>query len=281
MRTKKHYSLTALLGPLVVQQLRKLWVFLVVVVLFTTVTSRGKGQTMLIDDFNDGIDDGWSISDSPLATPGTRDASSGAYLLESVSSVSGPASVGSVWDASTNPIYSDGFLRVTVRANSPESDIALVLRNNSTPTVAENYSFLLSQSAGGQLLILSIDTSNSTTPFVQLASTPISFASGEYWMLEAGAVGNELSLKAWRVGDPQPVAPQLTITDSTYTIGSFGLAAAVSPGMTGQASGTFDDVYFTPPVPEPSEWLLFALATPALALFSARRSARRKATQVN
>ena len=46
--------------------------------------------------------------------------------------------------------------------------------------------------------------------------------------MEFGVAGDEFSMKAWKVGDPEPPAPQLTVVDSTYAAGGIGVAATCS-----------------------------------------------------
>ena len=99
------------------------------------------------------------------------------------------------------------------------------------------------------------------------------FTVGEDWIFEAGAVGNQLSLKVWRDGDPEPAVPQLNATDSAFSSGIFGLgtAAATAAPEPGIVSATFDDVFFT--VPEPASWLLGALCVAGLVTHRMRRRA--------
>ena len=39
--------------------------------------------------------------------------------------------------------------------------------------------------------------------------------SGEEWIIEGGVVGDLLSMKIWRFGEPEPASPQLTVRDPT------------------------------------------------------------------
>ena len=91
----------------------------------------------LIDDFNDGNDDGWTRFDGSAAEPwgpGTYDASSGAYHLLGGGVVPrGYAGwMASIWDASSDPLYSDGFLKAKVRSNDETVLVMLGMRSSDT-----------------------------------------------------------------------------------------------------------------------------------------------------
>ena len=107
----------------------RLGVAIAAAVIFGVVGSS-HGQR-LIDDFNDGNDDGWThIDTTGDFGPGIFDASSGSYNFMSTKIVP-MGSVGglnSTWDASSDPFYSDGFMRATVRANNDTMIVALLMR---------------------------------------------------------------------------------------------------------------------------------------------------------
>ena len=72
-------------------------------------------------------------------------------------------------------------------------------------------------------------------------------------MLEAGAVGDLLSIKAWKVGEPEPSKPQWTYRDPS-PLPSGPLAVVTwhwhfEDTPAGTVDGTYDDIYFHPPVP--------------------------------
>ena len=127
--------------------------------LVTALAAQASAQTILIDDFNDGNDDGWSHIDSTGGRsygPGTFDASSGAYHLEGAGlindGVPGGGFLASIWDQSSDPIYSDGFLRATIRAETEGSTAALVLRNSgSLQTGFNSYLFIGTTQSDGRL----------------------------------------------------------------------------------------------------------------------------------
>lgn len=90
---------------------------------------------------------------------------------------------------------------------------------------------------------------------------------GDDWIVEFGAVGDELSLKVWRPGEPVPDDPQETIFDTTFTSGMFGVAANTL-GQTLPLGATFDNIFFT--VPEPSSFMLLGVATMGIAWVTRR-----------
>lgn len=78
----------------------------------------------------------------------------------------------------------------------------------------------------------------------QLDPQEFPFRVNEDWNIEAGAVGDVLSLKVWRKGEPEPDKPQLTVIDDTYSKGGMGVGVVHMSSLT-RISGTFDDLYFT------------------------------------
>jgi hypothetical protein len=236
------------------------------------VTAGASGQAALLDDFADGIDPQWFPLDSnyeldpagmPIGPkpwgPGIFDASSGVLNLRTTGSVPpnpalppGPevfdpldsGTLGLVWGPSVpDPTFSSGRLRATVRANGP-SDVILVLRGD--PATFTSYSFFGSGSYG----LFGFSRSDIGGILGRLELVPgLSFTRGEDWMMEFGVVGDEFSMKAWKVGDPEPLAPQLTVVDSTYAAGGLGVFANLYtnniPAPT-PVDATFDNVFFTP-----------------------------------
>ena len=80
------------------------------------------------------------------------------------------------------------------------------------------------------------------------------FVAGVNYHVEGSVVGKKISMKFWKVGDPEPGIPQLTVTDKTLKPG-FGnrLSAVVfiDPAPLIQAgvgqvvvNGAFDDIHF-------------------------------------
>ena len=65
--------------------------------------------------------------------------------------------------------------------------------------------------------------------------------------MQIGSIGDQFSLKAWPVGEPEPPRPQLTATYNTRNTGILALATGVPPGApAGIGSTVFDDIHFFP-----------------------------------
>jgi protocatechuate 3,4-dioxygenase beta subunit len=221
--------------------------------LLAAIAAQATAQTILVDNFNDGIADGWTTVDSTVGQPygpGTFDANIGAYHLEGGGLVPEPAPAGgflaSFWDHSADGIFTDGFLRTTVRAETEGTLASLSLRTSgSLETGIDAYLFSATTAHGGSFFFQKVVGSRS----VQGRSLPpsLSFGVNEDWNIEAGAVGDELSMKVWRVGDPEPEEPQLKFTDRSFRAGEFGVESNIHenpyPGPA-RVSATFDDVHF-------------------------------------
>lgn len=41
--------------------------------------------------------------------------------------------------------------------------------------------------------------------------------AGDDWIIEAGEVGDQLSMKVWKLGAQEPADPQWTYTDTTFS----------------------------------------------------------------
>ncbi|MBN1422851.1 MAG: dockerin type I repeat-containing protein [Planctomycetes bacterium] len=84
--------------------------------------------------------------------------------------------------------------------------------------------------------------------YVVIRSGGPTIQANEEWNMEGGAVGDTISLKAWRVGSPEPDEPQLVVTDpgGSHT-GQLTLFALTYP-TTGSAplSICSDDLGFRP-----------------------------------
>jgi hypothetical protein len=232
-------------------------------------------DAVLIDHFDDGNDNGWSHVDNTTSSPwgpGVFDASSGSYTLATTGVVpANPAGIsdtfGSLWTGSSAPQFSNGFFRAKMRANSEGTLFFLMLRQ----TGGSGYAFG-GATAQNTFFISRVDNAVNV-PLQELSPPPSPIAVGQDWILEAGAVGSQLSLKFWRDGEMEPAAPQLSVIDPTYSSGAFLVAARRDSAFqgTGQVSATFDDIVFN--VPEPSSCLLMMMMF-AVSLIPTRR--RRK-----
>jgi hypothetical protein len=201
------------------------------IVLTVTVGARAD----MLDDFNDGNDDGWTRF--ALAAPGAMwDASTGVYGL-SAPEVPPGGTIGSLLDITADPFFSNGFWSAIVARETDNSRSDLAMRGDFENLNA--YMFGWAPAFG--LVIGRVDGGITTV----LANEP-GFVQdvGVEYILEAGAIGSDLELRMWLVGDERPDLPQVTATDSTYVSGMNGLLAVSRPDLPGDVSSTFDDVSF-------------------------------------
>jgi hypothetical protein len=208
------------------------------------------GGPVLIDDFNDGDDNGWTHVDYTIGYPygpGIYSAATGVYRFRTTGVV--PANsfniVSAAWNASSDPFYSHGRVRARIRSNAPVSNPAIVLRWNT----ASHTGYALGADAGnGRVFIQRVDCSPITCSpdLLVYADVQPAYAVGVDWILEASAVGDWLSIRAWRVGDPEPAEPQIIVQDSNYPTGLIGLGIAHGTGIAATLDGHVDDITFTP-----------------------------------
>src|SRR5262249_28342998 len=86
------------------------------------------------------------------------------------------------------------------------------------------------------------------------------FLVGQTYNVEASVVGHKISYTVWKVGDPRPSQPTLSVTDRALKPGAGNRISAVVffdpvPLMDAgvgevQVSGTFDDITYTPGPPK-------------------------------
>lgn len=208
-------------------------------------------EPVFVDDFNDGNDDGWTRMDSNVGHPwgpGIHDASSGAYQLMTSGVVPGNAPgrgfLLSVWDRSSDPVFSNGLLRTKVRVDTLHGVAAILFRySGDVASGLHGYAFVALAERG---FYLNIIESTTVTRAIRLPDALMRV--GEDWWIEGGAVGDKISMKVWRVGEPEPDLPQLTLIDSTHAQGVFGVDANMEFGSTveGVVNSTFDDILFRP-----------------------------------
>jgi hypothetical protein len=235
--------------------------------------SREIAQGGLLDNFTGRINDNWFMVDTnviPLEDgtskpwgPGRFAVVDGALRLTTSGPVppleppmlppdpavfdtlnSGLMALG--WGPSmVDPVFSNGRLRAKVRVDNP-SNVDLALRTN--PETFSGYVFAALGSYG-QFHFSRLDNGAVTR---DMLIPGVAFTQGEDWMMEFGADGGELSMKAWKASDAEPAAPQLTIRDDTYATGALGLVASVSTNNIAAPTfvdARFDDVLFSPNPP--------------------------------
>ena len=251
-------------------------------------------STKLIDDFNDGNDDGWASLDflQILGLGETIfDASTNAYTIRSVDEVvpitAGCGASGSFWEPSTKGArdkhrYSNGTVRATLRFDNDISNGYVGMRYD--PETISLYDFF----ANNSIDVIGIGRiTNAQT--VDLVAAPFELATGQDYIVEATAVGPQLSIKIWKTGDDEPAEPQLFVMDDAFTSGELGLVSYYCAGDSGDIMSTsFDDVTFTPGnsafgadrssvkgVPEPAGFVVMCMGIVALGLMRRRSNAWR------
>lgn len=206
------------------------------------------GADTLIDNFDDGNLIGWVFDDRTSTQNGTALVVNGMAWLATPEPVSGVLLLAHEDSfVSGSPVYRDGTFRMVVRCNQPGTTAGFFSRadlNNNT------YVFFLATDADGHGILL---FNRIESGFIKrVEGTPIGFAVGETWRLSASVVGAAIELKAWRDGEPEPPDPQLSLTDTTFAEGGFGLFTnrlvnAQNPLQ--QLDTYFDDVYFAQACP--------------------------------
>ncbi|MCO6046645.1 PEP-CTERM sorting domain-containing protein [Aeoliella sp. ICT_H6.2] len=235
-------------------------ILLAVTLVATAWTTARAGTMMLIDDFNDGNDDGWTTVDTNEGEswgPGSMDPTSFAYHFSTPQDVPLEApyrgAMSSVWDQSSDPLYTNGLWRAKVRADAVDSGATILLRY--TGSLETGFSLYAFSAFGGRGFGFNRYEDSFLTDSMEIPGVAVGL--GEEWWIEAGAVGDQLSMKVWRDGEPEPTQPQLAFTDATLPVGRFALQTNINfaSDTVGPINTTFDDVYFTP-VPEPSTALM-------------------------
>ena len=239
-------------------------------------------QSITIDDFDDGILDGWLIDDLTVLLdqpwgPGIGGINGkGELVLASrhpIPIFSNQGVLAAAWEEGLdNPQYSDGTLRAKLRIERDKTSAGFTLRTTgSFATGYFNYAFEVIARDGGDSTDYCIRRSENSL-FVDgtCISTDDSIV-GEDLQLEMSVIDDQLSFKFWPLGGAEPAAPQLTWQDNTLVDGTIGIFAFQNqPGsyLDSHFGAAFDDLSFAA-VPEPSgHWL--ALSAFALA-FSGRR----------
>jgi hypothetical protein len=263
-----------------------------VVMLMLFATSRSAAELALLDDFNDGNDDGWfRVDDLNVGKPwgpGIYDASSGAYHLETT----GPLPladpvlfppgdpiiydpldsglVAAVWLPSTvDRQYDNGIFRAKFRTGNVGTTADMFVR---TAGAGDYYSF----SAPGPFGFFNFIRGEGAA-ITRLEVLPgVVFSPGEDWWSEVRFVGDTFEWTVWKDGELRPATPQLVVQDSTYSSGFMGVSASVftnNIAVPTPTDATFDDIFFMH-IPEPATALL---AIVAAAFHAGLRRPRRNA----
>jgi hypothetical protein len=226
------------------------------------VSCVASAPAALLDDFSDGTDAGWTHMDvlSMFGLGHTvYDASGETYQISSSGALP-PIFVGtgSFWtDSATDPYFSDGYMRLRFSTDSVISNPFSTLRLN--PVSGDYYCFYARPSGAGTIGITRV---TGLLDSEDLVATTFPITPGAWYWMEAGALGDTLSLKVWAEGDPEPDTAQLITTDDSFAFGALAVGLYKYAGDTGLISSQFDDVSF---IPEPSSLLLVLVLGATLA----------------
>ncbi len=217
----------------------------------------GYSQNTLLDDFEDGDDAGWEH----VEAPGIFEVVNGRYRLATPDAIPvGPIGgfVTAKLTASEEPQYSDGYFRAKIHANTMGTSMNMTLRASfNSVGLSFGYNFYANSALG------EIGVERLGGPYQLLGSISNSFKARQTWTLEAGVVGNVISMRAWKEGDVEPSEPQLTVRDATYAQGSFVLLNMASfHALPTIVDGVWDDITFRPGIPPEA----FAEATPSVGI---------------
>ena len=234
-----------------------------------------QGQVIPIDDFDDMVFDGWTTLDFSAGQPwgpGAYDVSNGDLRMYHTGSTPVPPNipltervVAAAWDQSTDPIFSNGYVRGQVRTDSAYNSTSVLFRfdlntfsgyvffGNTTPVPpgTPGSEFAISKLVNGTE--------------IRIWDSGIPYGPGEDWNFEYGAVGSQITAKVWRVGEPEPSTPQFSGIDTSVVAGQIYLTSDVITADTPSfADATFDNLVFV--VPEPATswlgvWLVAGLLT--------------------
>ncbi len=227
-----------------------------------TVLAGGRGnRVIVVDDFNDGDASGWEETDF-TAGRGSFTVVGGKYVLQTTEPIAiDDPSVGALdadWEPSMeNPMFSNGTVRGTIRANTYGTTVGFLLRDSHE--TESDYGFFGSTSFGTFYIERFELLAHPEAPQTILAMADpedFPFAAGEDWNIEARVIGRQLRMWAWKVGDQRPRRPLLSVADKVLgpdsgsgiaAIAFFGPAPLISQGVTEvQVSGTVDNITFTP-----------------------------------
>jgi hypothetical protein len=230
-------------------------------VVTTAVAAGGHNPTIPVDNFNDGDAEGWKEADF-TGGRGVFYVNRRAYHLETIEPIPvDDPSVGTLdadWEASEDaPLFSNGVMRGTIRANTYGTTVGFSLRENHEFETA--YGFWGSTSFGTFYIDRFELIAHPEAPQTILAMADpcdFPFEVGVTYNVEASAVGHKLSMKVWRVGDPKPKRPTLEVKDRVLppdsgsglaVLALFDPAPLIAEGVTEvTVSGTVDNITFTP-----------------------------------
>lgn len=228
----------------------------------------------VIDTFDDpeGLGQNWVTLDTNEGQPwgpGIFDTTSGALNMRTTGEVPilRPYSVltsgfmAGIWGPSIQDptAFADGSVRMKFRADS-DADPSILLRGDASTFTAYDFA------AGGGNFAIQLFVGGEGSRLATLSG--VEFNQGEDWWMEAAVIGEQLSMKVWKDGMPEPAMPQLVATDATLTEGAFGIGVGlgvedIRPTF---VDASFDDISFTVPEPATTNLILLGISAPLLLL---------------
>ena len=162
--------------------------------------------------------------------------------------------------------YSNGAVRVKFRT---DGDVAAAIEMRGHLETFTAYDFVAAPLSGSFNINIFENGQGR-----KLATMPdVTFSKGEDWWMEASTIGDQVSLKAWQDGTPEPLSPQMTIRDTTLTQGGFAIGAGLGVDNFEHVlvDVTFDDVSCFVPEPNSPAILLLGM-TPLIVWVRRSRS---------
>ncbi len=204
------------------------------------VSAAGPGPFVeVIDDFNDGNADGWTELNllEEVFGPSTYEVVDGRYQITTVELPSLPLLLaeGALWDASADPRYSNGIVRVTVRFNNAATNATLVLRAEDP---SASYAFFMNNFEN--IIGIADSSLGGNLTFAELA-----IVEDVDYVIQATFMGANLAISVWRADGKGELAT-VCVTDSRYSLGVLAVAVFNQPNTGGVLSAQFDDIFFVP-----------------------------------
>jgi hypothetical protein len=207
----------------------------------------------LIDDFTDGVDDGWAKNTDGLAgghASGRWAVEDGVYRLSSTRPVdpSEPGLIGANWGLKEPTMLGEGVLLAKVSPQSQGMVTGVILGSLPLDDVGpfEDYYFFAGSTYSHNFFGFRCENELSCSG---IGEFPAPIAVGDEWWMEAAVADGKVSLATWLDGDDRPDEPQLVYNDrNMFTPQQFGIGGwiASSSGSPAVIDMTFDDIYFTP-----------------------------------
>jgi hypothetical protein len=108
-----------------------------------------------------------------------------------------------LWNNSTDPLYSNGYLRAKIRTNEPNNSTSLEMRLDlSTATAYLLFGATIPYLGHQGGFELHIFVNGVETSMWESANDGIEYLPGQDWNVELGTVGNQISAKVWGGSEP-------------------------------------------------------------------------------